>query len=84
MVGGRVSAKQLLTQNINLLYVKQLGNQKRPIYCNNSLAAQQPEGAVVQWLLLTKCLKCAFAAHLLKSNKVSTQQCHRHLHQAEA
>ena len=47
MMGGRASAKQLLTQNINLLYVRQLGNQKRPIYCNNSLAVKQPEGAVV-------------------------------------
>ena len=43
MMGGRASAKQLLTQNINLLYVRQLGNQKRPSYCNNSLATKQPE-----------------------------------------
>ncbi len=47
MMGGRASAKQLLTQNMNLLYVRQLGNQKRPSYCNNSLATKQPEGAVV-------------------------------------
>ncbi len=47
MMGGRASAKQLLTQNINLLYVRQLGNQKLPIYCNNSLAAKQPEGAMI-------------------------------------
>lgn len=65
MMGGRASAKQLLTQNINLLYVRQLGNQKQPGYCNNSLATKQPEGAVVSLAVADQvsevCLCCTSA-----------------------
>ena len=58
MVGGRASAKQLLTQNINLLYVRQLGNQKRPITAITAWQLSSQKAPWFHWLLLSMCLRC--------------------------